>query len=68
MTQAITWIRPDTRQSEWDLTVVRREAATAPDPSFSDLSEADLVTACLRGQNGAFDVIVERHRRAVYQL
>jgi RNA polymerase sigma-70 factor (ECF subfamily) len=68
MTQAITWIRPDTRQPEWDLSVVRREVATAPDPSFSDLGEADLVTACLNGQNGAFDVIVERHRRAVYQL
>ncbi len=68
MAQATTWIRPDARQPEWDLTVVRPDAATAADPSFGDLAEADLVAACLRGQNGAFDVIVERHRRAVYQL
>ena len=68
MAQATTWIRPDARQPEWDLTVVRPDAAAAADPSFGDLSEADLVAACLRGQNGAFDVIVERHRRAVYQL
>ena len=26
------------------------------------------MAACLGGQTGAFDVIVERHRRAVYQL
>lgn len=68
MAQAITWTRPGTRQPEWDLTVVRPDAAAATDPSFNDLSEADLVAACLSGQNGAFDVIVERHRRAVYQL
>jgi RNA polymerase sigma-70 factor (ECF subfamily) len=68
MAQTLTWTRPGTRQPEWDLTVVRPEAAAAADPSFSDLGEAELVTACLRGQNGAFDVIVERHRRAVYQL
>jgi RNA polymerase sigma-70 factor (ECF subfamily) len=68
MAQAITWIPAGTRQPEWDLNVVRPEAAAAADPSFSDLGEADLVAACLGGQNGAFDVIVERHRRAVYQL
>ena len=68
MAQATTWMRPDARQPEWDLTVVRPDEATAVEPSFGDLAEADLVAACLRGQNGAFDVIVERHRRAVYQL
>jgi RNA polymerase sigma-70 factor (ECF subfamily) len=68
MAQAITWTPAGTRQPEWDLNVVRPEAAAAADPSFSDLGEAALVAACLGGQNGAFDVIVERHRRAVYQL
>jgi RNA polymerase sigma-70 factor, ECF subfamily len=68
MGQATTWTPPGTRQPEWDLTVVRPEAAAAADPSFNDLGEADLVAACLGGQSGAFDVIVERHRRAVYQL
>jgi RNA polymerase sigma-70 factor (ECF subfamily) len=68
MDQTITWRRPDAKQPEWDLTVVRPEPATTADLSFGDLGEADLVAACLRGQTGAFDVIVERHRRAVYQL
>jgi RNA polymerase sigma-70 factor (ECF subfamily) len=30
--------------------------------------DADLVQACLAGRREAFDVIVERHRRTVYQL
>jgi len=38
------------------------------DTPFADLSEADLVEACLSGHPNAFDVIVERHRRSVYQL
>lgn len=37
---------------------------TLPD----SLSDADLVAACLGDQPGAFDLIVERHRRSVYQL
>ena len=31
-------------------------------------TSATLVEACLAGRPGAFDLIVERHRRAVYQL
>jgi RNA polymerase sigma-70 factor (ECF subfamily) len=38
------------------------------DPAPDELSEADLVAACLKRTPGAFDVIVERHRRAVYLL
>ena len=34
----------------------------------AELNETSLVAACLAGQAGAFDVIVERHRRSVYQL
>jgi RNA polymerase sigma-70 factor (ECF subfamily) len=41
--------------------------ATA-DAAFGDLDETALVEACLAGRRDAFDVIVERHRRAVYQL
>jgi RNA polymerase sigma-70 factor (ECF subfamily) len=67
MAQAVTWRRAGGRPPEWDLTVVRPEAAAA-DPPFAELSEADLVATCLRGQTAAFDLIVERHRRAVYQL
>src|SRR5712692_11079553 len=46
----------------------RLEAASSPDVAFGDLNEAALVEACLSGRQGAFDVIVERHRRSVYQL
>lgn len=38
------------------------------DPSVSDLSEQALVEACIAGRPGAFDLVVERHRRSVYQL
>ena len=49
-----------------------RPGGDAPAPigevSLDALSEAELVAACLDGRTGAFDVIVERHRRAVYAL
>jgi RNA polymerase sigma-70 factor (ECF subfamily) len=38
------------------------------DVSFDGLDERALVNACLAGHREAFDVIVERHRRSVYQL
>jgi RNA polymerase sigma-70 factor, ECF subfamily len=47
---------------------VRRDAEAASAPGLTELDEAGLVEACLRGQPGAFDVIVERHRRSIYQL
>jgi RNA polymerase sigma-70 factor (ECF subfamily) len=37
-------------------------------PALAELDESGLVAACLAGRPGAFDLIVERHRRAVYQL
>jgi len=49
----------------------RREQVVASTPSESSLeglSEAALVEACLAGRSGAFDLVVERHRRAVYRL
>jgi RNA polymerase sigma-70 factor (ECF subfamily) len=50
------------------VTVVRHEPAPARAEPVNGLSEAELVTACLAGQRDAFDLIVERHRRSVYQL
>src|SRR6266446_3556750 len=35
---------------------------------LAELDEAGLIAACLAGRREAFDVIVERHRRTVYQL
>ncbi len=46
----------------------RRVTEAASAPALAELDEAGLVEACLAGQPGAFDVIVERHRRSIYQL
>ena len=54
--------------TQWDVTVVRQGEVDAPDPALQTLSEAELVTACLDQRPGAFDIIVERHQRAVYQI
>jgi RNA polymerase sigma-70 factor (ECF subfamily) len=73
MAQLTAWTFPGSSNPEWELTVVRPNAPAEQAASFSvtssgDLSDADLVAACLREQPGAFDVIVQRHRRSVYQL
>jgi RNA polymerase sigma-70 factor, ECF subfamily len=72
MDRAIAWTTiPGTSKPAWDLTVVRPESQTFGEPAaagLSELSEVELVTACLDGRTGAFDLIVERHRRSVYQL
>ena len=54
--------------ADWDVTVVRPDSQTMPDPGLQDLPEAELIAACVAGRPGAFDVVVERHRRAVYQI
>jgi RNA polymerase sigma-70 factor (ECF subfamily) len=38
------------------------------DPVWADVDDYALVRACLDGRPAAFDVLVERHRRNVYQL
>ncbi len=53
---------------DWNLSAVTSRSADSPDSSLPSLSEAELVAACLAGRAGAFDLIVERHRRAVYQI
>jgi RNA polymerase sigma-70 factor (ECF subfamily) len=57
---------PRTGAPEWQLTVVGPESPAAAIPP--DIADADLVAACLSGRPGAFDLVVERHQRAVYQL
>lgn len=55
--------------ADWNVTVVRPDApADGPAPVLESLSEAELVAACLEGRPGAFDLIVQRHRRQVYQI
>src|SRR5881396_3073426 len=43
-------------------------ASTTTEPALGELGEAALIEACLAGRSGAFDLVVERHRRSVYQL
>jgi RNA polymerase sigma-70 factor (ECF subfamily) len=38
------------------------------DIAVAELDEQQLVDACLAGRAGAFDLVVDRHRRQVYQL
>ena len=47
-----------------------RAGTSRPDDvaSFAELDDVQLIAACRAGRAGAFDVIVERHRRSVYQL
>src|SRR5262245_24011877 len=69
--RAIAWTISGTSKPAWDLTVVRPESQASAEEVTSgldQLSEVELVTACIDGRAGAFDVIVERHRRSVYQL
>jgi RNA polymerase sigma-70 factor (ECF subfamily) len=82
MAQSLAWTLAGSWQPERDLTAARRERAAGPvhnveknrpagppdDAAFDDLNESALVGACLAGRPGAFEVIVERHRRPVYQL
>src|SRR5262245_27198477 len=42
--------------------------ATSVDARWADADDRTLVAACLANHRGAFDAIVERYRRQVYQL
>jgi len=71
MDRAIAWTIPGTSKPAWDLTVVRPESQASTDEAAAGLEalgEVELVAASLEGRAGAFDLIVERHRRPVYQL
>lgn len=69
------WTGPVSTNPAWKLTVTasappERPASTQEDPveAYDNASDAALVDASLAGRRDAFDVIVERHRRHVYQL
>ena len=48
--------------------VATAEVRDEGETSAADLDERQLIDACIAGRPGAFDVIVEQHRRSVYQL
>jgi RNA polymerase sigma-70 factor (ECF subfamily) len=68
MTALASWAVSGTSRSEWGVTVLRPDARVAADDRLAELDEASLVELSLAGRPGAFDQIVERHRRHVYQL
>jgi len=47
---------------------ISAEAEPVAPTELAGLSEAELVAACLARRAGAFDIVVDRHRRSVYQL
>lgn len=54
--------------TEWTVTVVKPSVPDAPVVAFDGMDDAALVSASVAGRREAFDMIVERHRRTVYQV
>jgi RNA polymerase sigma-70 factor (ECF subfamily) len=55
--------------SRWTVRVVEPYApSSGSNPAIDEWDDAALVDACLEGHKQAFDAIVTRHRRAVYQV
>jgi len=54
--------------TRWTVTVVKPSAESTAPQDFASLDDAALVSAAIDGRREAFDAIVERHRRIVYQV
>jgi RNA polymerase sigma-70 factor (ECF subfamily) len=65
-----TWLPgPGVRAPNWTVTVADTgDSTTDRTMSLADLDDASLVQESLGGRREAFDLIVERHRRSVYQV
>jgi RNA polymerase sigma-70 factor, ECF subfamily len=61
---------PTATAMEWRLTMVRSDQPLSGEPaeSLDTLADPALVAQARDGVPGAFDVLVERHRRAIYQV
>src|SRR3954469_3239931 len=68
MASSITWTLPDHCRTAPASVPITPAMPAADSRSLEDLDERELVVACRAGRAGAFDLVVERHRRAVYQL
>jgi RNA polymerase sigma-70 factor (ECF subfamily) len=62
-----SWTAGAEPPTRWTLTVAEREAALQR-ISYDHLDDAALVEVCRSGRSDAFEVIVARHRRSVYQV
>jgi RNA polymerase sigma-70 factor (ECF subfamily) len=54
--------------TEWTVTVVNPTEPETAAAAFPEMDDAALVAASVAGRREAFDAIVERHRRTVYQV
>ena len=63
-----TWPRIVSAPAQWTVSVVEPGGEAGAARSYEAVDDAGLVAACLDGDKRAFDVIVERHRRSVYQV
>jgi RNA polymerase sigma-70 factor (ECF subfamily) len=63
MASSLAWTLP----APWPVPSAPSQMAIADAP-LANLDERALVEACVAGTPGAFDLVVERHRRSVYQL
>ncbi len=69
MASTMAWTLPGSCQTaDTAAPVTPAPMPDADSRPVADLDERGLVEACLVQRAGAFDLIVERHRRAVYQL
>jgi len=56
------------RRPEWRVTVVRPGSQPVEEESLDRLDDRALVTLACAGSHAAFDVLVIRHQRAIYQV
>ena len=69
MASSLAWTLPGSWQTAGTAAPGTHPPMPAADSRpLADLDERALVDACLAQRAGAFDLVVERHRRAVYQL
>jgi RNA polymerase sigma-70 factor (ECF subfamily) len=68
MATSITWTLPGSCRPASRAAPITHAMPAADSRSLEDLDERELVDACRAGRPGAFDLVVERHRRAVYLL
>ena len=69
MSSRVTHVWTGVVRPEWKVTVAGPAASDEASPTeLQGADDAALVRAAVRGSRDAFDLIVERHRRAVYQL
>jgi RNA polymerase sigma-70 factor (ECF subfamily) len=53
---------------EWRVRVIRPPASSDVPAALDGLDDGALVAACREGRRDAFDLLVRRHQRAVYQV